>query len=85
MRVGENGVDEVVFNEDGQMRIIYRNDGTEKIRPAVSVYLLNEYGVVVRRIKDAWRMRRLGAGERAESKWFSIPQNATYVDVETSK
>ena len=85
VRVGENGVDEVVFNEDGQMRIIYRNDGTEKIRPAVSVYLLNEYGVVVRRIKDAWRMRRLGAGERAESKWFSIPQNATYVDVETSK
>ena len=85
MRVGENGVDEVVFNNDGQMRIIYQNEGTEKIRPAVSIYLLNEYGVVVRRIKDVWRMKRLGAGDRAESKWFSIPQNATYVDVETSK
>lgn len=85
MRVGENGVDEVVFNEDGQMRIIYQNDGPDKIRPAVSIYLLNEYGVVVRRIKDVWRMKRLGVGERAESKWFSVPQNITYVDVETSK
>ena len=67
------------------MRIIYQNDGPDKIRPAVSIYLLNEYGVVVRRIKDVWRMKRLGVGERAESKWFSVPQNITYVDVETSK
>ena len=85
VHVGENGVDEVVFNEEGQLQIIYQNEGSEKIRPAVSIYLLNEYGVVLRRIKDVWRIKRLGAGERAESKWFSVPPTATYIDVETSK
>lgn len=80
--VDKGGVSEVSVSDDGYVKIRYRNDGKEKIRPAVSVYLLNRYGAVLSRIDDIWKIKRLGPGEESISKVFDGNKNAAYLDIE---
>lgn len=80
--IAKGGVAEVSVSDDGYIKIQYRNDGKEKIRPAVSVYLLNRYGAVIARIDDIWKIKRLGPGEESVSKVFDGNKNATYLDIE---
>lgn len=82
--VGKDGVDEVVVNEDGVVKIKYKNEGRQKIKPSVSVYLLNRYGAVLSRLDDKWKIKRLGPGEVMESKSYVGDKNAVYIDIETA-
>ena len=82
--VQTNGVSEVVINDEGGVRIKYKNESGKKIRPAVSVYLLNRYGAVLSRIDDQWKIQRLAPGEESESKVYEGNRNAVYIDIETA-
>lgn len=85
VKVQTNGVDEVEFRENGQVQIRYRNRTTGKIRPAISIYLLNRYGAVLRRIDDSWKFKKLKPGERFDSEWFVGAANAAFSDIETGR
>lgn len=56
----------------------------KKIRPAMSVYLLNRYGAVLSRLDDKWKIKKAGPGEVMESKSYVGDKNAVYIDIETA-
>lgn len=82
--VQTNGVSEVVVTEDGGVRIRYKNESGKKIRPAVSVYLLNRYGAVLSRVDDQWKIKRLAPDEESESRVYEGNVDAVYIDIETA-
>ena len=85
VKVQANGVDEVEFQKNGLMQIRYQNQSTEKLRPAVSIYLLNRYGAVLRRVDDIWKFKKLKPGERFDSEWFVGAAHAAFYDIETGR
>lgn len=82
--VGTNGIDVVEFRDDGSVQIRYKNTGDEKVKPAISVYQLNKYGAVIRRIDDIWNFSWLNPGETSKTKWIKGAANPVYYDIETS-
>lgn len=82
--VGTNGVAEVIVDDAGGIKIKYRNDSEQKIRPSVSVFLLNQYGAIVARVDDAWTIKRLKPGAEAETKVFPGDKTARYINIATA-
>lgn len=78
-------VDKVALNTSGQVKIYYKNVTETKKAPSVSVYLLNQYGVITARIDDIWIFKRLSPGETAETKWFDGAENPCYIAIEVEE
>lgn len=83
--VNRGGVERIECNDAGEVKIIYHNTATTPIRPAVSIYLLSEYGVVKARIDDMWRFKQLQPGEKAETSWLKGFPSAKYIDIEVKE
>lgn len=78
-------VEKVAVNESGQVKIYYKNTADSKKAPAISVYLLNQYGVIVARIDEKWRFKRLSPGEEAETDWLDGSKNPAYIAIEVEE
>ena len=48
----------------------------------MSIYLLNQYGVITKRIDDVWRFKRLPPNGTSESEWLAGDASAMYIDIE---
>lgn len=83
--VNKGGVKSIECNENGDIKIHYENTTMEKIRPTVSIYLLNQYGVVIKRIDDVWRFKRLPPKGKSETEWLSGNAAAVYIDIEVAE
>ncbi len=81
--IGREYVIAVEIGQDG-VTIKYENTGDAPVKPNVSVYLLNRYGVIVARLDDVWRFKKITVGDKAESKTFkcNMLENVEYIDVE---
>lgn len=44
--------------------ITYQNNGSESIKPTVTIYFLNQYGLVTGYARDSWSFSSIGPGER---------------------
>lgn len=82
--VNRGCVKEIECNADGAFKIYYENQTSEKKRPAVSIYLLNQYGVITKRIDDVWRFKRLPPNGTSESEWLTGDASAMYIDIEVA-
>ena len=84
--VGRDGVEAIEFAADGTCVIKYSNTTGEAMKPKVSVFALNEFGAVVGRVDDVWKLKRLKPGDQKDSKKFAFasPRRIKYIDVETS-
>lgn len=82
--VNRGCVKEIECNADGAFKIYYENQTSEKKRPAVSIYLLNQYGGITKRIDDVWRFKRLPPNGTSESEWLTGDPSAMYIDIEVA-
>ena len=82
--VNKGGVKTIECNANGEIKIHYENTTSEKIRPAVTIYLLSQYGVVTKRIDDVWKFKRLPPNGTSESEWFRGDASAVYIDIEVA-
>ena len=82
--VNKGGVKAIECNVNGEIKIHYENTTSEKIRPAVTVYLLSKYGVIIKRVDDVWKFKRLPPNGTSESEWFRGDASAVYIDIEVA-
>lgn len=83
--INKGGCKSIECTADGKVKIYYENATSEKMRPAVSIYFLNQYGVITKRIDDIWKIKRLQPNSTAESEWFSGDVSSTYINIEVAE
>ena len=76
------GIDE----ENGKFSIKYRNGSDKSVKPAVTIFFLNQYGAIVGRYDDAWRFKKLKSGDEIEQtfEWKSY-RRPVFIDVEVGE
>ena len=85
--VGRDGVASVKIDVEGGCVIKYQNNEENAFRPKVSIFALNEFGSVIGRVDDAWKIKKLKPGMTAESKRKMLTplHKLRYLAIETSR
>ncbi len=83
LALNTNGVEYIEIKENNDIQVHYRNDGENTLRPAVSLYLLNEYGAVVAQLTHAVSYNGLPSGAEQDSATLKGWEGAKYICVLT--
>ncbi len=83
LALNTNGVEYVEIKEGNDIQVHYRNNGETTLRPAVSLYLLNEYGVVIAHLTHTVPYHGLPSGVEQDSVMLKGTKSAQYICVLT--
>lgn len=69
---GSDLVRQVKFSQ-GRAEAVYANRSEQRIKPNVTIWVLNRDGVVLDKLEDSWLIDSMGPGESHEKSWDLFP------------